>query len=83
MYKIMNLTHPEVTPVIYLDTAGDEDYAGAGGRPDGERDGQQNQQQLLQSRNISTDPARPTGLFTSMISTSWRVTTNSVLLAMK
>ena len=45
----MNLTHPEVTPVIYLDTAGDEDYAGAGGRPDGERDGQQNQQQLLQN----------------------------------
>ena len=50
-----NLSHPEVTPVIYLDTAGDEDDAGAGGRPDGERYGQQNQQQLLQNIHISRD----------------------------
>ena len=70
-----------MTPVINLDTAGDEDDTGAGGGPDGERDGQQNQQQLLQVRNMSPDPALC--VFTSMISTSWRVTTNSVLFAMK
>ena len=47
-------------PVINLDAAGDEDDAGAGGRPDGQRDGQENQQQLLQIRNISSPlPLQP------------------------
>ena len=53
-------------PVIYLDAAGDEDDTAAGGAPDGQRDGQEEPEQLLQNRNISD---HPTSVFTSMIST--------------
>ena len=63
---MLNCSYPEVSPVIYLDAAGDEDDTGAGGGPDGEWYGQQNQQHLL--HHLEIFPLSRPPVSTSMIS---------------
>ena len=54
MVLIHDHDHPEVSPVVNLDAAGDEDDAAAGGAPDGEGNAEHEEEELLDHSNVMT-----------------------------
>ena len=77
---LFSFKYPEVTPVINFDATWDEDHAAAGGGPDGQGDGQHYQQQLLDTDNRNQETWQIQAIQTSIMSTSCRNVTKSVLL---
>ena len=60
------IVYPEVTPVINFNATRNENHAAAGGGPDGQGDGQHDQQQLLANNQADQDMSKTLSVNTDL-----------------